>query len=158
MKKPRESQRRLQCGTGRESGFRILQQGGSAALCLCPSFSHFIFITVFPPLFLSVLLCSWASQVALVVKNLPANAGDVRDTFSIPESGRSPERGHGHPLQYSRLETPRDRGAQRAVFQRVGKSQTTDHVRTHTRTHTRTHMCTHMCTHARTHTQTHVQP
>ena len=43
----------------------------------------------------------WASQVVLVVKNLLANAGDFRDTGSILESGRSPERGHGKPLQYS---------------------------------------------------------
>ena len=43
----------------------------------------------------------WASQVALVVKNLPANSGDVRDTGSITESRRSPGGGHGNPLQYS---------------------------------------------------------
>ena len=47
-----------------------------------------------------------ASQVVLVIKNLPANAGDVRDTGSIPELGRSPEGGHGNPLQYSHLENP----------------------------------------------------
>ena len=47
-----------------------------------------------------------ASQVVLVIKNLPANAGDVRDTGSIPELGRSPGGGHGNPLQYSRLENP----------------------------------------------------
>ena len=52
-----------------------------------------------------------ASQVVLVVKNLPANAGDVRDVSSIPGSGRSPGGGHGHPLQYSCLENPMDRGA-----------------------------------------------
>ena len=40
-----------------------------------------------------------ASQVALVVKNLPASAGDIRDSGLIPGSGRSPERGHGKPLQ-----------------------------------------------------------
>ena len=45
----------------------------------------------------------WASQVALVVKNPPANAGDVRDLGSIPGSGRSPGGGHGNPLQYSCL-------------------------------------------------------
>jgi len=44
--------------------------------------------------------------VALVVKNLPANAGDVRDMGSIPRSGRSPGGGHGNPLQYSCLENP----------------------------------------------------
>ena len=52
-----------------------------------------------------------ASQVALVLKNLPANAGDRRDLDSIPESGRSPGGGHGNPLQYSCLENPMDRGA-----------------------------------------------
>ena len=52
-----------------------------------------------------------ASQVALVVKNLPANAGDIRDTGLIPGSGKSPGEGHGNPLQYSYLENPMDRGA-----------------------------------------------
>ena len=46
-----------------------------------------------------------------VVKNTPANAGDVRDSGSIPGSGRSPRGGHGNPLQYSCLENPMDRGA-----------------------------------------------
>ena len=45
----------------------------------------------------------WASQVALVVKYLPANAGEVRDTSSIPWSRRSPGGGNGNPLQYSCL-------------------------------------------------------
>ena len=53
----------------------------------------------------------WASQVVLAVKNLTANAGDLRDVRSIPESGRSPGGGHGNPLQYSCLENPMDRGA-----------------------------------------------
>ena len=47
-----------------------------------------------------------ASHVALVVKNLPASAGDVRDTGLTPGSGRSPGGGHGNPLQYSCLEIP----------------------------------------------------
>ena len=47
-----------------------------------------------------------ASHVALVVKNPPANAGDLRDTGLIPGSGRSPRGGHGNPLQYSFLENP----------------------------------------------------
>ena len=46
-----------------------------------------------------------------MVKNLPANAGDLRDTGSIPGSGRSPEEGQGNPLQYSCLENPMNRGA-----------------------------------------------
>ena len=47
-----------------------------------------------------------ASQVALVIENLPANAGDIRDMGLIPGSGRSPGGGHGNPLQYSCLESP----------------------------------------------------
>ena len=64
------------------------------------------------------------AQVALVVKNLPANAGDVRDTGVIPGSGRSPGGGHGNPLQYSCLENPMDRGAWWATVHRVTQSWT----------------------------------
>ena len=46
-----------------------------------------------------------------MVKNLPAIAGDVRDSGLIPESGRSPGGEHGNPLQYSYLENAMDRGA-----------------------------------------------
>ena len=60
-----------------------------------------------------------ASQVALVVKNLPANAGDAGDKASIPELGRFPEGGHGSPLQYSCLENPTDRGAWCPALHRV---------------------------------------
>ena len=67
---------------------------------------------------------SRASQVTLVVKNLPANAGDIRDAGSIPGSGRSPGKGHGNPLQYSCLENPMDRGAWWATVHRVAKSWT----------------------------------
>ena len=52
-----------------------------------------------------------ASQVTLVVKNLLANAGDLRDAGWIPGLERSPGGGHGNPPQYSCLENPRDRGA-----------------------------------------------
>ena len=62
---------------------------------------------------------SGASQVVLVVKNPPANAGDIRYAGSTPESGRSPGGGHGNPLQYSSLENPMDRGAWRATVHRV---------------------------------------
>ena len=64
------------------------------------------------------------SQAALVVKNLPANAGDVIDVGSIPRSRRFPGGGHGNPLQYSCLENPMDRGAWRATVHRVTESQT----------------------------------
>ena len=50
-------------------------------------------------------------QLTLVVKNPPANAGDVRGAGLIPGSGRAPGGGHGKPLQYSCLENPMDRGA-----------------------------------------------
>ena len=52
-----------------------------------------------------------ASQVALVLKNLPANRGDTRDTDLILGWGGSPGRGHGNALQYFCLEKPMDRGA-----------------------------------------------
>ena len=51
------------------------------------------------------------SQVVSVVKNLPANAGDTRETGSIPGSERSPGVGNGNLLQYSCLENLMDRGA-----------------------------------------------
>ena len=59
-----------------------------------------------------------------MVKNPPANEGDVRDSSLIPGWGRSPEGGHGNPLQYSRLENPMDRGVWQATAHRVAKSQT----------------------------------
>ena len=59
-----------------------------------------------------------------MVKNQPANAGDIRDRGSIPVSGRYPGGGHGHSLQYSCLENPMDRGAWWATVHRVAKSQT----------------------------------
>ena len=59
-----------------------------------------------------------------MVKNLPANARDVRDPGSVPESGRSPGGGNGNPLQYSWLEDPMDSGAWRATVHGVTKSQT----------------------------------
>ena len=59
-----------------------------------------------------------------MVKKLLAKAGDIRDTGSIPGSGRSSGGGHGNPLQYSCLENPMDRGAWRATVHEVAKSQT----------------------------------
>ena len=50
-------------------------------------------------------------QVALMVKNTPANAGDTRDAGSIPGLGRSPRGGYSNPLQCSCLDNPMDRGA-----------------------------------------------
>ena len=69
-----------------------------------------------------LLSCCEACQVALMVKNLAANAGELRDTDSIPGLGRSPGGGSDNPLQYSCLVNPRDRGAWWAT--RVAKGQT----------------------------------
>ena len=74
---------------------------------------HFIYIYI-----------DWVSQVVLVVKNPPANTGDIRDTGSIPGLGRSPGGGHGNPLQYSCLENPMNREAWWATVHRVAQSQT----------------------------------
>ena len=69
-----------------------------------------------------------ASQVVLTVKNVSANAVDLRDTGSVPELGRSSGEGHGNPLQYSWLENLMDRGAWWAIqsieLQRVGHNWT----------------------------------
>ena len=67
------------------------------------------------------------SQVAHLVKNLPANAGDLRDMDSIPGWGRSPGGGHDNPLQDSCLENPMDRGAWKAIVHGVTESDMTEH-------------------------------
>ena len=64
------------------------------------------------------------SEVALVVKNPPANAGDIRDTGSIPGLGRSSGERYGNPLQYSCLKNPVDRGAWGTTVHRVTQSWT----------------------------------
>ena len=74
---------------------------------------------------ISRYFCYIKSQIMLlVVKNLPANAGDLRDAGSTPGSGRSPGKGHGTPLQYSSLENPMDRRAWQATVHGVAKSWT----------------------------------
>ena len=75
-----------------------------------------------------------------MVKNLPANTGDIRDMGSIPGLRRSPRGGNGDPLQYSCLENLMDRSAWLATIHRVKKSQRRlTHMQTHTHTHTHTH-------------------
>ena len=63
-------------------------------------------------------------EMALVVKNLPANAGDARDAGSIPGTGRSPGVGNGNPLQYSCLENPMNKGAWLSTVHGIMKNQT----------------------------------
>ena len=62
--------------------------------------------------------------VVLVIKNLLASAGDIRDASLISGSGGSPGEGHGNPLQCSCMENPMDRGAWRATVHRIAKSWT----------------------------------
>ena len=80
---------------------------------------------------LSILEEFESSQVALVVKNPPANAGDSKDLSSIPGSGRSPGEGDENPLQYSYLENPMDRGAWRASPWGCRESDITERLSTH---------------------------
>ena len=61
----------------------------------------------------------WTSQLAVVVKNLPVNAGNTRVTGSIPVPERSPGEGNGNPLQYSCLEKSMDRKAWHAIVHGV---------------------------------------
>ena len=69
----------------------------------------------------------WVTSLALsVVKNLLANARDLRDLGSIPGSGRPPGGEHGNPLQYSCLENSLARGAWEATVHRVAESDTTE--------------------------------
>ena len=82
---------------------------------------------------------SFAYQVALMVKNLPASVGDIRDTGLIPSLGRYPGGGHGNTLHYSCLENPTDREAWQATVHRVTKSQT--RLRQFC-THAHIHICT----------------
>ena len=70
------------------------------------------------------------SQGVLVVKNPPANAGDIRDVGSIPGLERSPGGQHGNPLQDYCLENPMDRGDWRATVHGVAKKSVTSELLT----------------------------
>ena len=72
-----------------------------------------------------------------MVKNLPASAGDMGDMGLIAGSGRSSGEGNGNPLQYSCLESPKDRGAWQATVHVVTKSWTPLSAHTHTHTQTK---------------------
>ena len=93
----------------------------STALTFSLSY-HLPLLKKFPEKGFRTMAFLWASQVALVVKNLTANAGDIGDSSSTSVLGRSPGGGHGNPLQYSCLENPMDRGAFWSVIHGVRKS------------------------------------
>ena len=82
----------------------------------------------------AIVIYTRASQVVLVAKNPAANAGDVRHSGLIPESGRCPGGGNGNPLQYSCLESPKDRGAWWATV--IGIANTGIWLSPHTVTYT----------------------
>ena len=63
-----------------------------------------------------------------MVKNLSANKGGTVDVGSIPGSGRSPGGGNGHPLQYSYLQNPTERGVWQATVPKVTESDTTEAI------------------------------
>ena len=75
-------------------------------------------------LLMALMMIYQASHVAPVVKNPPANAGDIRDVGSMPGLGRSSEEGNSNPLQYSCLENLTDRGVWQATVHRVAQRQT----------------------------------
>ena len=77
-----------------------------------------IYIYIYAQIYLYLFTKSEASQVTLVVKNPPANTGDIGDSGSIPGSGRSLEEGMA-THQYSCLENPKDRGAWKVTFYRL---------------------------------------
>ena len=75
-----------------------------------------------------MLKLQWVSLVAQMVKNLPANAGDARDSGLIPGSGRSLGVGNGNPLQYSCLENLMDRGAWLQFMALQSQTQISSHT------------------------------
>ena len=84
-----------------------------------------------------IFLCNvphlWVSRVVLVVENPPADGREVKDSGSVPGSGKCPGGEHGNPLQYSCLENPVDRGAWWLMVHRVTKSWTQlKRISTHT--------------------------
>ena len=85
----------------------------------------FMILSLLPlELFLQLVQPLWGFPGGAVVKNPPANAGDARNTCSIPESGRPPGVGNGNPIECSYLENSMGRGAWWATVPGVSKSWT----------------------------------
>ena len=85
-----------------------------------------VIASTFSPSICHEVMGQKTSQMAPVVKYLPAKAGDVREVSLIPGSGRSPGGGNGHPLLYSCLENPMDRRVWWATVHRITESDTTE--------------------------------
>ena len=107
-----------------------------AAVTICGDFGALemksVTTSTFPP-----LIC----QVTLVVKNPPANAGDIKDAGLISGSGRSPGERNGNPFLYSCLRNAMDRGTWWISVHSIAKSWTWLKWLTHTHAHTHTHIC-----------------
>ena len=86
--------------------------------------NHYFFLKLRRIYLRYITTLKWNSQVALVVKNLAANAGDVKEVVSITGSRRSSDEGYGYPHQYSCLENPMDRKVCWATVHKVTKSWT----------------------------------
>ena len=107
------------------SGHSFLPQMASTCLLTWAFRQHYMEIAMVLALHLPLFVpTQGASQVVLVVKNPPLDAGDIRDAGLIPGSGRSPGGGHGILLQYSCLENPMDRRAWRTTVHSVAESWT----------------------------------
>ena len=77
------------------------------------------------PVFIAIIIFKLGFLGGSVVENLPDNAGDARDTGSIPALGRSPAQGNGSPFQYPCLGNPIDRGTWPATVDGVAKESDT---------------------------------
>ena len=109
-------------------------------------------------IYMCIYISIWVSQVALVVKNPPANAGDAKDMDSSPGLVRSPREGYVNPLKYSCLENPTDRGAWWATVHGVTKSRTQRKwLSMHAHTHTHIYVCMYVCMYIHKHTHTHTK-
>ena len=102
--------------------FYILLLLKQTSSCFCPT-SFILVAFTLKALSYMFSLSTRGFPSGISVKNMHANAGDTRDTGSIPGSVRSPGGGHGNPLQYSCLENPMERGAWRATVHGVAESE-----------------------------------
>ena len=100
----------------------VLEEGPE---CQCAQWAEFFYKSGEACCMVDVIyIQAVGNWVALLVKNLPADAGDARDSSLIPGLGRFPGGGHSDPLQYSCLENPMSREACQTTVHRVAESWT----------------------------------